>query len=394
MKYEHILIRFGELNTKGKNKKDFIVTLFHNIKKVLKKFDKLEFIRAHDRIYIKLNGEDENKVIEILKEVSGIANMSLVTKVDKEINTIINVALDLALQHNESTFKVKTTRSDKSFPYHSDEINRLVANEILKKTSHTVDVHTPDFYVKIEIRNEGAFIFSNVIKGAGGYPLGVGGKALALLSGGIDSPVAIYLMMKRGVNVEAIHFASPPYTSVNAKQKVIDLLRIISNIKGGSVTLHIVPFTKLQEAIYDMGDESYAITIMRRMMYRISEKVAVKRNCLALVSGESIGQVASQTLNSMLVINSVINMPMIRPLATMDKNEIIEISKRINTYDISIRPYIDCCTIFNPINPVIKPSLNRAEELEKRFNYEDLVNNCVENIETIYIDASIDNQFL
>ncbi|MDD3383627.1 MAG: tRNA uracil 4-sulfurtransferase ThiI [Bacilli bacterium] len=394
MKYEHILIRFGELNTKGKNKKDFIIALFHNIKKVLKKFEKLEFLRAHDRIYIHLNGEDENEVIKILKEVSGIANMSLVTKTSKDITSIINVALDLALQQEVGTFKVKTTRSDKSFPYHSDEINRSVANEILNNTKHHVDVHNPDFYVKIEIRNEGAFIFSNVIKGAGGYPLGVGGKALALISGGIDSPVAIYLMMKRGVNIEAIHFASPPYTSQNAKQKVIDLLRIISNIKGGAITLHIVPFTKLQEAIYDMGDESYAITIMRRMMYRIAEGVAIKRKCLALVSGESIGQVASQTLNSMLVINNVISLPMIRPLATMDKNEIIEISKRINTYDISIRPYIDCCTIFNPVNPIIKPTLYRAEELEKRFNYEDLLQECIENIETLYIDSSLDNQFL
>ncbi|MFA7100270.1 MAG: tRNA uracil 4-sulfurtransferase ThiI [Bacilli bacterium] len=387
MKYDCLLIRFGELNTKGRNKQEFINLLYRNIKQALRDFPNLEFIKAHDRIYVNLNETDNEAVVARLKTVSGIENMSFVYKVESDITKIIATSLELAASKEVGTFKVVTRRSDKRFPIHSDDVNRAVAEVILQKTKHTVDVHHPTFFIKIEIRNEGTFIFFDSIKGLGGYPLGVGGKSLVLLSGGIDSPVASFMMMKRGVKIEAIHYASPPYTAPGALEKVVDLLKVLSKIQG-PIALHIVPFTKLQEAIYDTKDESYAITLMRRMMYRIAEQVALKRNCLALVSGESIGQVASQTLNSMAVINEVIKMPMIRPLATYDKEEIINISKNIGTYEISIRPFIDCCTIFTPKNPVIKPVSSRAVELETKFDYQTLVNECVENIQTIYIDEN------
>ncbi len=397
MKFQYILIRFGELNTKGKNKQNFIDLLFRNIKKRLKNFN-VSFIKSHDRIYVELNDENYEPILAELKDVSGIANMSLVIKVESDIDVICDNALKLANSKEKGTFKVVTRRSDKTFSIHSDEVNRKVATVILKNTEHKVDVHHPDFYVEIEIRNEGTFIFFDKIKGLGGYPLGIGGKSLVLFSGGIDSPVAAYSMMKRGVRVEAIHFASPPYTSEGARQKVIDLLRILAHSQG-TIPLHIVSFTKLQEAIYDNCDESYAITIMRRMMYRIAEKVADLKNCSVLASGESIGQVASQTLESMRTINEVVKIPMIRPLATLDKNEIIEISKKIHTYDISILPFIDCCTIFTPKNPVTKPTIHKAVDYETRFDYESLVNECVETIETLYIDENYssckeDEQFL
>ena len=390
MKYECILIRFGELNTKGKNKQDFINTLFRNVKKALQGFAGLENIKAHDRIYVYLHDVDPEPVVAALKQVSGIESMSLVVKVANEIETIVSTSLKFAQSKETGTFKVVTRRSEKRFPIHSDEVNRLVAGRVLENTQHKVDVHHPDFYIKIEIRTEGTFIFFDSIKGLGGYPLGVGGKALVLFSGGLDSPVASYLMMKRGVKIEAIHFASPPYTSEGAKQKVIDLLKVLAKVQG-PIALHIVPFTKLQEAIYDAKDESYAITLMRRMMYRISEQVAIKRHCLALAGGESIGQVASQTLESMNVINAVIKMPMIRPLATYDKEEIINFAKRIGTYDISIRPFIDCCTIFTPKSPVTKPMISRAEALEATFDYATLVAECVANTETLYIDENYSN---
>ncbi len=385
MNYECLLIRFGELNTKGKNKQNFIDLLFKNIKKALLPFEQITLQKAHDRIYVYLNGAAEKPIVKVLQGISGIANLSLVIKVENEIDKIVESALQMAQSKEVGTFKVVTRRSEKRFPIHSDEVNRLVATKVLQNSEHKVDVHHPTFYIEIEIRQEGTFIFFDKIKGLGGYPLGIGGKTLVLFSGGIDSPVAAYNMMKRGVKIEAIHFASPPYTSQGARQKVIDLIRVLAKIQG-PIALHIVPFTKLQEAIYDAKDESYAITLMRRMMYRISERVANKRNCLVLTSGESIGQVASQTLESMRTINEVIKIPMIRPLATMDKNEIIEMAKNIGTYELSILPFVDCCTIFTPHNPVTRPTIARSEEIEARFDYEKLIQDCLDGLETLYID--------
>lgn len=382
--YTTILVRFGELNTKGKNKKTFIQKLFTNIKRALKNYPNLEYIKAHDRIYIELNDEDPKSVCDSLEIVSGIQNFSLAVRVEKDKDAIVNKAYELACLKEGKTFKVKVKRADKNFPHHSDDMVRFIASKILKESNFKVNVHEPDFYVQADIRLEGAFVFTNVIQGAGGFPLGIGGKALLLMSGGIDSPVAAHLLMKRGVEVEAIHFASPPYTSDGAIQKVKDLLHVLTRVQG-KIKLTIIPFTKLQEEIYKHEDDSYHITLMRRMMYRIAEKVANHDNCLVLASGESIGQVASQTLESMATINEVVKIPMIRPLAVSDKLDIINIAKKIGTYEISIRPFIDCCTIFTPKNPSTKPSSKRAENLEKDFDYMSLIDECIENREVMYI---------
>ena len=247
-----------------------------------------------------------------------------------------------------------------------------------------VDVHHPDLRIGIEVREEFTYVMADTVKGAGGYPVGMGGKALLMLSGGIDSPVAGYLTMKRGVEIECIHYASPPYTSSSAQKKVLDLAGIISKYQG-SIKVHIIPFTDLQLAIYKHCDESYAITIMRRMMYRIAERVAQKYKCLAIVNGESIGQVASQTLESMQTINHVIDMPVIRPVVTYDKLEIIDVARRINTYETSILPFEDCCTIFTPKNPVTKPHPEKAEKMEAGWDFEALIDECIEKMETVVV---------
>lgn len=388
MQYDVILVRFGELSTKGKNKKDFITILFRNIKRVLHEFSHLTYEKVHDRIYIYLNGFMDEKIIQLLEDVSGIQSFSFVKKVEKNMDLIKNTALELAINETIGSFKVDTRRADKTFEFASNEVNRKIAGVILENTQHHVDIHNPDFYLRVEIRQQGAFLYTKIIPGAGGFPLGVAGKALLLLSGGIDSPVAGYYMMKKGVVIEAIHFASPPYTSEGARQKVIDLLEKLAHIQG-EIKLHMIPFTALQERIYENKDQSYAITLMRRMMIRISEKIAEKSKCLVLASGESIGQVASQTLHSMQVINEVTTMPIIRPLAVMDKLEIIKVAIKIQTYEISIRPFIDCCTIFNPENPVTKPTLKRAKALESEFDFDSLLQNCVDQEEVLFIKPNI-----
>lgn len=387
-----VMIRFGELNTKGKNKIMFINTLLRNVKHALKDFTKLEICKTHDRIYIELNGEDHNLINERLQMVSGIQNYSFVNRVEKDMDKIVDACEELIKNKNKFTFKVRAKRADKNFPIHSDDMNRLIATCILKNYEHKVDIHNPEVNIYVEVRLEGAFVYLDIIKGLGGFPLGVIGKAMLLMSGGIDSPVAAYLMMKRGIKIEAVHFASPPYTSDGAIQKVKDLLKVLAGIQE-EIKLIIIPFTKLQEKIYESKDESYNITIMRRMMYRIAEKEAIMNNCLALCSGESIGQVASQTLESMATINEVVKLPMIRPLAIFDKVDIIDIAKKIGTYDISIRPFIDCCTIFTPKNPTTRPTIKRSETIESTFDYEALIEECIANAEVHWIrQDTIDNE--
>ena len=384
MQYTHVLIRYGELTTKGKNRKNFIATLYENIKRKLHMFNNLEYEKNYDRIFITLNGTNTEEIKKELNMVSGLYSYSFVVKIENDLDKIKEVSLKYALEDENRTFKVKAHRNDKSFPYVSDSINREIGGHILKNSRLKVDVHNPDLLLQIEVRPEGTYVFDNAIKGLGGYPLGVGGQALLMLSGGIDSPVAGFMINKRGLTYQAIHFASPPYTSEKAIDKVKDLLSKLTVFQK-EIKLHIIPFTDLQVAIYDYADESYAITLMRRMMYRIADIVAKEENCLALVNGESIGQVASQTLESISVINEVTNMPIIRPLACLDKLDIIEISKLIDTYDISIRPHQDCCTIFEPKNPVTKPKLDRCKEYEEKFDFETLINECVKNREIIKI---------
>lgn len=386
--YNHILVRFGELSTKGKNKKDFIKRLLINVKNALREFEALQFERTHDRLYILLNGEDPNVVREPLSKVFGISSFSFAIRVQSDIEEIRNTALFIAQDSDAITFKIETRRSHKLFPMISDEINRDVAGEILRNTELKVNVKTPDLRIQIEIHQDDTYIMTSKIAGAGGYPVGVGGKALVMLSGGIDSPVAGYLTMKRGVMMECIHYASPPYTSVAAQDKVLELARALAPYQG-HVRVHVVPFTDLQLAIYKNCDESYAITIMRRMMYRIAQRVCDKQHCLAIVNGESIGQVASQTLESMQTINCVTQMSVIRPVACMDKVEIINIARNIHTYDISIQPFEDCCTIFTPKNPVTKPTIKRAERLEARFEFEPLIEACIANLESIDVYPTV-----
>ena len=379
--YDHIMIRFGELSTKGKNKKDFIRTLADNIKNALKDWPELSFETRYDHIYVGLNNLPYEPIIERLKDVSGIHALSLVYRASKDIEDIKNSALALMREEHGKTFKVKVKRGDKTYPIISDEITRIVAGHVLRNTPELkVDVHNPEILLSIEVRQEAAYIFCKTFLGAGGYPLGVGGKTMHMLSGGIDSPVAAYLMMKRGVSIECIHFASPPYTQMGVIYKLEDLLHVLNRYQT-RIRLHIVPFTKIQEAIYDNAPESYCITLMRRMMFRLADGLAKRRKCPVISSGESIGQVASQTLQSMHVINAVTSTPVIRPLATTDKLEIIAISKKIGTYDISIRPYEDCCTIFTPKAPKTMPHQDEVEAFEKKFDYETLIKEALNNIE-------------
>lgn len=374
-----ILIKYGELTTKKNNRLSFVKLLAQNIKNILKDENiKLSF----DRVRMYIECDDPSSVTEKLKNIFGIHSIVICHKVNNNIDDIKEKVLELVKQENFKTFKVETKRALKSFPIHSMEFNNIIGGLILKNIESKVDVHNPDLLVKIEIRPEGTFIYTNEIKGIGGYPVGIQGKGMLMLSGGIDSPVAGYLALKRGVDLECLYFESPPHTSIQAKNKVIELSNII-NKYSGNIKVNVVPFTKLQEAIYKNVPDSYVITIMRRMMYRIAEEVAKKHNCKIIINGESIGQVASQTLTSMSVINSVTKLPVIRPVACMDKLEIIDIATKIGTYETSILPYEDCCTIFLPKHPVINPSLDKCLLYESKFNYQELVNECVQNIETV-----------
>lgn len=393
MKPDHILVRFGELTTKGKNRKLFIRKLLKNTKEILHDYSALEYELTYDRLYIYLNEENAEEVTDKLKTIFGIHNFSLCYKVEHDLEKAKEVVTYI-IDHDEgNTFKIDTKRHDKSYPKTSIEMNKEIAGYVFHHTTKelSVDVHNPDILVRVEYRKDAIYIMDNMIPGAGGYPVGIGGKALLMLSGGIDSPVAGYLTMKRGVDIECIHYASPPYTNEMAREKVLDLVNVLKDYTHGSIKVHIVPFTDLQLSVYDHCDESYAMTVMRRMMYRIAEGVAKKNDCLAIVNGESIGQVASQTLESMNTINQVITTPVIRPVACMDKLEIIKIAEKIGTYDISIRPFEDCCTIFTPHNPATKPKAYKAEGYEAEWDFASKVQKCIDHTETIIINSKYKN---
>lgn len=393
MKPDHILVRFGELTTKGKNRKLFIRKLLKNTKEILHDYSALEYELTYDRLYIYLNEENAEEVTDKLKTIFGIHNFSLCYKVEHDLEKAKEVVTYI-IDHDEgNTFKIDTKRHDKSYLKNSIEMNKEIAGYVFHHTTKelSVDVHNPDILVRVEYRKDAIYIMDNMIPGAGGYPVGIGGKALLMLSGGIDSPVAGYLTMKRGVDIECIHYASPPYTNEMAREKVLDLVNVLKDYTHGSIKVHIVPFTDLQLSVYDHCDESYAMTVMRRMMYRIAEGVAKKNDCLAIVNGESIGQVASQTLESMNTINQVITTPVIRPVACMDKLEIIKIAEKIGTYDISIRPFEDCCTIFTPHNPATKPKAYKAEGYEAEWDFASEVQKCIDHTETIIINSKYKN---
>lgn len=379
MNYDVILIRYGELALKGKNRDTFEETLVRSVKSVLRSFYKVKVRRNYGRMYVELHGEDAHEVMERLKRVFGISSFSPTIQVDPDIETIKQRSLELIRQMNPQprTFRVVTRRADKRYPIPSMEVNRMVGTHILRALPQIkVDVHEPEAIVNIEIRTEGTYISCETVPGPGGLPVGVSGKVLLLLSGGIDSPVAGWMMLKRGVTLEAIHFHSYPYTSERSLEKVRDLAQKLARW-GGTVRLHVVPFTEIQTAIREKCPEDYLITIMRRFMMRISERVAANTKALALATGESLGQVASQTLESMDTINKVISIPMLRPLIGMDKTEITEISRRIDTYELSILPYEDCCTVFTPKYPVTRPKPYLAEKFEGALDVEALVDDAV-----------------
>ena len=388
LQYEFILIRFGELTTKGNNKKDFIRKLAENMKRALSGFEGLTFERTRDHIYVHLHGNDPDKIEPVLKKVFGIRSFSKALKTENDIDKICDAAL-LMMKDKTGTFKVITKRANKKFEIHSEDVNRMVASKLLKAYGPGlhVDVHTPDYPLIVEIRENNTYLMCQTTLGAQGYPVGVAGKGMLMLSGGIDSPVAGYLAMKRGVYIECIHYCSQPYTSEAALNKVRQLARILAPYQG-NIALHIVPFTDIQLEIYKHCDESYAITMMRRMMYRLAERLALKQDCLAIINGESVGQVASQTLNSMGVINKVVELPVIRPVVTYDKLEIIDISRNIGTYETSIQPFEDCCTIFTPKNPVTKPQASKCEWYENKYDFETLLQQALDNVTTEIIDPN------
>ena len=369
-----IVIKYGELTTKKGNRNTFINALKNNIKRVLGNYD-YNIIANRDHIYIETKEIDD--VLKKLKKVCGIQGILVAYKVNTNTDTIKEEVLNILKNMTFKTFKVETKRALKSFPINSMEFSRMIGGHILKNIPNiNVDVHKPDVLVKIEIR-EDTYIYFNEIKGIGGYPAGIQGKGLLMLSGGIDSPVAGYMALKRGIDIDCLYFESPPHTSLQAKEKVIKLANIL-NEYSGNVRLLVVPFTKLQEEIYKNVLSEYNITILRRMMYRIASRLGYK----VLINGESVGQVASQTIDSMYVINSVTNLPIIRPVSCLDKLEIIDIAKKIGTYETSILPYEDCCTIFVPKHPVINPKIEKCL-LYENFSYEDLIEECINNIEII-----------
>ena len=387
-----ILIKYGELTTKKSNRKFFINTLYNNI---LKKLKDLDVIISKDmsRMYIEYDSINENLVLKRIGEIFGIHAYEIAYKVETDKDNILDTikeVLSSNIDSNNYTFKVETKRSYKKFSMDSMECNHFFGSFILKNFSNLkVDVHNPNIVVHVEIREKYSYVYLNEYKGIGGYPVGTLGRGLLMLSGGIDSPVAGYLALKRGIKLDLVYFEAIPHTSLEARNKVIELSKKLS-IYGGEMRLIIVPFTKLQETIYQNVDGNYSITIMRRMMYRIMEKLALRFKGLVIINGESIGQVASQTLTSMNVINSVTNIPVIRPVACFDKLEIIELSKKIDTYDISILPYEDCCTVFVPRHPVINPVLSECIKMESKFDYEALIDEIMQNLNIIKISEDMD----
>lgn len=380
-----IIIKYGELTTKKENINLFINTLKQNIKEKLKN-ENVDIRFDKGRMFICVLNEHFEVIIEKLKEVFGIHEIVIGYELKTlDLEEIKKELLTLLKNKEFKTFKIETKRSNKKIPYTSTEISREVGGFILKNKENTkVDVHSPELLVHLELRNTESYIYFETIEGLGGYPVSTLGKGILMLSGGIDSPVAGYMAIKRGVKLEALYFESPPHTSIEAKNKVMALAKTLSKYNN-EIKLHVIHFTEIQEAIYKNIPHEYLITIMRRMMYRIAEIIASRSNAKILVNGESIGQVASQTLTSMKAINEVVKIPVIRPLACFDKLEIIGIAKKIKTYETSILPFEDCCTIFVPKHPVINPDSRVCEEYEKLIPYQDLIYNAIKNHEVIKI---------
>lgn len=382
MQYSEIMIRYGELSTKGKNRMRFINKLRNNISDVLSIYPQVKVTADRDRAHAYLNGADYTAVAESLKQVFGIQNFSPVYKVEKFVEVLKSAVQEIMqdIYKEGMTFKISSKRSDHNFELDSRELNQTLGGAVFEAIPNVqAQMKSPDINLQVEIREEAAYLSYETIRGAGGLPVGTSGKGMLMLSGGIDSPVAGYLALKRGVDIEAVHFASPPYTSPGALKKAQDLTRKLTKF-GGNIQFIEVPFTEIQEEIKAKAPEAYLMTLTRRFMMRITDRIREVRNGLVIINGESLGQVASQTLESMQAINAVTNTPIIRPVVTMDKLEIIDIAQEIDTFDISIQPFEDCCTIFAPDRPKTNPKIKNAEQYEARMDVEGLVERAVAGI--------------
>lgn len=376
------MLKYAELNTKKDNIQLFLKQLKMNLEQTLRMYDvRIQYDKG--RMFVEAD-DDFEAILDVLRHTFGIHEVVLGYELPSNDLKMIEEELKNVIQEKDfQTFKIETKRSFKDYPMTSMEVSKYLGGVVLKnKENVRVDVHHPEITFHVEIRYNHAYLYSDSYPGIGGYPVGTLGKGMLMLSGGIDSPVAGYLAMKRGIRLEAIYFESPPHTSIEAKEKVLRLAEVLSRY-GGKVKVHVIPFTAIQEEIYKKVPHEYLVTIMRRMMYRIAAKVAYQNHCKILINGESIGQVASQTLTSMSVINEVVRMPVIRPVACFDKLEIIDVAKKIGTYETSILPYEDCCTIFVPRHPVINPDLQKCIEYEQLFDYETLIWEAIKKHEVV-----------
>lgn len=392
--YKAFLIKYGEIGTKGKNRYLFEDALCRQIRRSLKKVDgTFTVTKEQGRIYVDTEGDfDYEGAVEALKKVFGILWICPMLQIEDngfdDLACKVNEYLKNVYGNEKKTFKVDARRARKNYPKNSMEINMDLGEKILDAypEQFSVDVHKPDFYLNVEIRNK-INIYSERIPGPGGMPVGTNGKATLLLSGGIDSPVAGYMIAKRGVIIDAVYFHAPPYTSERAKQKVVDLAKLVANYSG-PINLHVVNFTDIQLYIYEQCPHDELTIIMRRYMMKIAEHFALKEDSLGLITGESIGQVASQTMQSLAVTNEVCTLPVLRPLVGMDKQEIINISEQIGTYETSILPFEDCCTIFVAKHPVTKPNLKQIKKSELKLNekIDELMQTAIDTTETIWIE--------
>ncbi|HEN2619653.1 TPA: tRNA 4-thiouridine(8) synthase ThiI [Streptococcus agalactiae] len=393
MQYSEIMIRYGELSTKKKNRMRFINKLKNNMEHVLSIYPDVSVKTDRDRGHVYLNGTDYHEVAESLKEIFGIQAFSPSFKVEKNVDTLVKAVQEImtSVYKDGMTFKITAKRSDHSFELDSRALNHTLGDAVFSVLPNIkAQMKQPDINLKVEIRDEAAYISYEDIRGAGGLPVGTSGKGMLMLSGGIDSPVAGYLALKRGVDIEAVHFASPPYTSPGALKKAHDLTRKLTKF-GGNIQFIEVPFTEIQEEIKAKAPEAYLMTLTRRFMMRITDRIREDRNGLVIINGESLGQVASQTLESMQAINAVTATPIIRPVVTMDKLEIIDIAQKIDTFDISIQPFDDCCTIFAPDRPKTNPKIKNTEQYEKRMDVEGLVERAVAGIMVTTIQPQADS---